>query len=138
MERLGQLHHQRPDRTGPVSKPAPKPAPAPDGLALEVDDIVIAVGERIRLEDHVEVRTDGGSAQSFKILDPDGGAHLWIEHRGEIDASEGLWIGAGPMERLYVEADDRPSVTQMRILVTDGEERTGYETLTITTEWELG
>ena len=122
-------------RGGPA-RPAPEPAPPSDRLALEVDDIVIGVGERVKLADFIEVTTDGDPVRAFKIEDADGGPGLWKPHRGEVDASGGLWVGASAIGRLYVEADDAPSVREMRILVNDGDDRTGWETFTVTTEWE--
>lgn len=119
----------------PAPSPKPKPAPGPqDGIDVAVDDIVLKVGERTKLSDHLEVM--GGAARAFKIVDADGGPGLWLSNRGEVDASGGLWLGAWPMSRLVVEADDRASEREMKVLVSDGESRSAWETFTVTTEWD--
>ena len=123
--------------TLPPFAPMPAPDPAGRGLGVEVDDIVLRVGERAKLVDHIEVATGGAPVRSYKIEDADGGPGLWNPHRGAIDASEGAWLGAAAMNRLQVVADDGPSVREMRILANDGEHRTDWVSFTVTTELDL-
>ena len=121
---------------GSTSDPRPRPPANGGALAVDADDIVLKVGERAKLSDHVAVTTDGAPARAFKIVAPDGGPDLWMSNRGDIDASGGLWFGAKALGRLYVEAADRPGSETMRILVSDGDERSAYESFTVTTDWD--
>ena len=114
----------------------PEPEPEGDVLSVAVDDIVLKVGERMRLADAMEVVTDGDPLHAAQIVDADGGPALWMARKGGIDASDGAWMGVNGLDRLYVEADDRASVREMRIQVADGEDRSAWETFTVTTEWD--
>jgi hypothetical protein len=124
---------------GGGSRPVPKPQPPADTGTLDVAaaDIEIEVGQRVRLIDHLDVTLDGDPAKSFQIQSDEGGPNLWMKHRGEIDASSGKWFGAGAMNRLYVEAGDRPGEREMRILVSDGDDRSDWDSFVVTTEWDV-
>lgn len=124
--------------SGGGSRPAPKPQPGPDGggaLDVAVGDFSVAAGARVKLADHLDV-TDMARAEAFRIVDPDGGANLWMAHLGEIDASGGFWIGKSAIDKLYVEGGPRASVDEMRILVFGDGERSDYDAFTVTTEWD--
>ena len=120
-------------RSADAPRPAPVPAPSGERLAVEARDVTIAAGERVRLSDILEVSTAGDPARSFQIEDADGGPGLWISHAGTLDASGGRWFSARAVDRLYVEADDRPSTHTMSIRVYDGEDRSEWESFTVTT-----
>ena len=78
------------DRGSPGPEPDPDPDPAPGGVpAVEVDDVVLAPGERIHLADVLSAVAGDASIRSFHFRDAQGGASLELDGRGAVDASEG-------------------------------------------------
>ena len=114
---------------------AEAPAPEAGGGALSVAarDVTLEAGARMRLAELLDVETDGAPVRSYHVRDEDGGPSLWIAHRGTIDASPDRWFSARAMDRLYLEADDRPSERTISIQAFDGEDRSAWETFTVTT-----
>ena len=117
----------------PVPMPTPTPQTDGEALMLAARDVTLEAGTRMRLADLLEVETDGDPVRSYHVRDEDGGPSLWIAHRGTIDASPDRWFSARAMERLYLEADDRPSERTLAIQAFDGEDRSAWATLTVTT-----
>ena len=102
-------------------------------LAVEARDVVVEAGERIRLADLLEVVTDGDPVRSFHVRDDEGGPGLWIAHRGVLGASPDRWFSARAMDRLFLEADDEPSERTLHVQAYDGEDRSAWESFTVTT-----